>query len=144
MMTASAYVKSTKSSKIDDHVISLVFSKIDTLSNILANEHVKHCRRRFIRTFPSSLALIQALSFCVVRGCENRRNHALRYPPTAGTAHSFALSFVRSSFVRLLTLSLCAVKGGQTSEGDKSGNDFANTNTNMDEKCTRQIGGVIP
>ena len=54
MMTASAYVKSTKSSKIDDHVISLEFSKNGTLLKILANEHVKHCRRRFIRTFPSS------------------------------------------------------------------------------------------
>ena len=29
------------------------FSKNDTLLKILANEHVKHCRRRFIRTFPS-------------------------------------------------------------------------------------------
>ena len=29
------------------------FSKNDTLLKILANEHVKQCRRRFIRTFPS-------------------------------------------------------------------------------------------
>ena len=54
MMTASAYVKATKSSKIDDHMISLEFSQNDTLLKLLANEHVKHCRRRFIRTFPSS------------------------------------------------------------------------------------------
>ena len=31
------------------------FSKNDTLLKILANQHVKHCRRRFIRTFPSCL-----------------------------------------------------------------------------------------
>ena len=34
------------------------------------------------------LALSQTLSICVVRGCENRQNHALRSGPIVGTARA--------------------------------------------------------